>query len=194
MLDAGQWGHIRCCEEPGSASSHVGSRLTQLWHAQADDLYPACCCRQAIALMVLRQAEDPKFSLYGELPSPAAPSSVVAPHAGLGPLGPLGMPTAFHPGLGLHYMPHGGMPGGAGMPPYGLAAGSSMGPGGCRSRLLPGLLQHTVGTAMSGPASPGPSNALAAPCLVHTPALLFFSLCTSGPWQVRRPSPPSTSC
>ncbi|PRW61288.1 RNA-binding Nova-2-like isoform X1 isoform B [Chlorella sorokiniana] len=84
---------------------------------------------KAIALMVLRQAEDPKFSLYGELPSPAAPSSGVAPHAGLAPLGPLGMPAPFHPGLALPFMPHGGLPSGAGLAPYGLAAGSSMGPG-----------------------------------------------------------------
>ena len=85
--------------------------------------------------MVLRQAEDPKFSLYGELPSPAAPSSGVALHAGLGPLGPLGMPAPFHPGLALPFMPHGGLPNGAGLPPFGLAGGSSMGPG---------VLSHTT--------------------------------------------------
>ncbi len=101
-----------------------------LFHQHAGKPAPCATHVQAIALMVLRQAEDPKFSLYGELPSPAAPSSNVAPHAGLGPLGPLGMPAPFHPGLALPFMPH-GLPGGAGLPPYGLAASSGMGPGGC---------------------------------------------------------------
>lgn len=80
--------------------------------------------------MVLRQSEDPKFPLYGELPSPTLAGGL----GGGGGL-PMAMPPPFHPGMGLTFMPPGGGMGAGLMPPYGLAplmtsGGGSGGAGG----------------------------------------------------------------
>lgn len=95
---------------------------------------------QAIALMVLKQSDDPKFPLYSELPSPAVPGM---PHGG-----PPGMGAPFHPGglAGMPFLPPVGLPGagggvgmwGPGVPLYGmpppLPGGAAGGLGGGSSR------------------------------------------------------------
>lgn len=69
-------------------------------------------CHQAIALMVLKQSDDPKFPLYGELPSPAVAGHLGPP--GAPPMGVLPPGGPFHPGL--PFLPPLGMPGAPGAP------------------------------------------------------------------------------
>lgn len=73
--------------------------------------------------MVLKQSDDPKFPLYGELPSPAVAGGHMG-GPGAPPMGMLPPGGPFHPGLS--FLPPLGMPGGAGGP--GMWAGGGMAP------------------------------------------------------------------
>lgn len=78
---------------------------------------------QAIALMTLKQSDDPKFPLYGELPSPAMPAGGFAAASAGGLLGPQFLPHPAAP-----FVP-------AGVPTTSAMFGSS--PGAAMFPLLP---------------------------------------------------------
>ena len=81
---------------------------------------------QAVALMVLKQSDDPKFHLYGDLPSPAASPAMNRSGSGGYPGGSV---QQFAPQQHPHYG-GGHYGGGGGGMPYGMMGGGGGGEGG----------------------------------------------------------------